>query len=76
MIHIETSDPDTDEMIVNYLTGWNAAVNGTDLAIKGWARREDGASCLVGVEINDEGEELLERGVRHVPLDGITIEIY
>lgn len=76
MMHIETMDGDTDEMIVNSLAGWVAIVNGTDLTIKGYARREDGVSCLVGVETNDDGEELLERGARYIPLEDITIEIY
>lgn len=76
MMKIETMDGDTDEMIVNSLSGYVAIVNGTDMAIKGYTRGEDGGSCLVGVLVNDEGEELLERGVKYVPLDDITIEIY
>lgn len=76
MMHIDAMDSDALEMIVDDLSGWVAIVNGTDMAIKGYGRRDDGASCLIGVGLNADGEELLERGVRYVPLEDITIEIY
>ena len=77
MIHIETSDPDTDEMILNSISDWVVRINDkVDVMVIGFARLDDSTAVLRGWKVDDEGIPLDPGAIVDTPLEDINILIY